>query len=164
MPSGGSGGANIVCKQTELASGIIPSGEAEWAGHDLGITLADIQKWEEIFVEFYGMLTSSYWGFKPRGRNIHDASWIQSSNKQSYLFEWVDSKHTYIRVKSCLGGQGGTLDGIVNGGMKSVPASTVVCIADWSNADPTAQMMLVHNVATDADVTYKVWGIAKKEA
>lgn len=164
FPSGG--GASIVCVQTELVSGIIPSGEAAWTGYDLGITLADIQEWDEVLVEWYGMTTLSYWSFRPHATGANDASWLQGSSKQVYLYEWVDSAHTCMRVRNYVVGLGGSIGGIVNSGsaLNSNQTFSCLCIADWSSINPSAQMTLMHNVATNADITYKVWGITKKEA
>ena len=166
FPSGGGTGARTICVPTELESGIIPSGEAAWTSYKINTTLADIQEWDEFLVEWYGMTTNSYWSFKPTGTDIQDASWILSSSKTVYLYEWVDSDHTHVRVKSISRGVGGVINGIESnkGAIKSDYAYSVLCIADWSGIDPTTKMVLVHNVETNADITYKVWGIVKKEA
>lgn len=83
-----------------------------------------------------------------------------------YLYEWVDNAHTCIRVKSFSTGLGGGINGIVNSNAapKSIPAGVILSISDWSSIDPTTHMGMHHNMATDADITYKVWGITKKGA
>ncbi len=166
IPSGGGAGARTICVPTELESGIIPSGEAAWTSYKINTTLADIQEWDEFLVEWYGMTKSSFWGFKPTGRDIQDASWLQSSSKTLHLYEWVDSDHTHVRVKSYRSGVGGVINGIESnkGAIKSDNAFSVLCIADWSGVDPTTEMCFNHSAETNADITYKVWGIVKKEA
>lgn len=165
--SGGAvAGARTICVPTELESGIIPSGEAAWTSYRINTTLADIQEWDEFLVEWYGMSTSCFFSFKPTGSDVQDAAWVISSSKTMFLYEWVDSDHTHVRVKSYRSGVGGVINGIESnkGALKSDYAQSVLCIADWSSIDPTAEMCLLHNEETNADIIYKVWGITKKEA